>query len=121
AVAQQHGDVCRLEVGHGQIRHAIAVEIARRHGAIGAKARSGWIRDGSYEGAVALAQQQQAPVARSSLPSRLKSPTAYEASPPSWLSATWKLPSPLPSRTKMSSPLATARSGLPSLLKSPTA
>src|SRR5271156_6774863 len=63
--------------------------------------------------------------ARSSLPSRLKSPTASELGPDSTLKsrAVWKVPSPLPNRMLTFPPslLATAKSSLPSPLKSPTA
>src|SRR5207244_127124 len=64
---------------------------------------------------------------RSSLRSRLKSPTATQSGPPpspaSKFLAGVKVPSPLPSSTETSldPPLATARSRWPSPLKSPMA
>src|SRR5437667_262180 len=66
-------------------------------------------------------------VARSGLPSRLKSPTAteYGSVPAVKLVAAPKLPVPLPSSTDtllaLKPTLDVARSGLPSRLKSPTA
>ena len=61
-------------------------------------------------------------VARSRLPSLLKSATASErgSTPVAKVRAVWKVPSPLPSSTlTVPSWLAVARSSLPSLLKSP--
>src|SRR5271169_6275586 len=65
-------------------------------------------------------------MARSGLPSPLKSPTATDEGPdPAWNGlpgAAAKPPDPFPSSTvTVPSPLAMARSGLPSPLKSPTA
>ncbi len=135
---QQHRDGVGTTVGAGQVGLAIAIEIAHRHSkrpAARAKGLLGGKRGAAAPGAVVFNSTETVleltlALARSSLPSPLKSPTATDRGPSPVPKACWgaKAGAAAPgavvftSTEMVSEPLlALARSGLPSPLKSPTA